>query len=243
MRNFILMLIIAATVSAFSVDTVTNFPTQMYGGSVYSASYHVNGDAIYPVYAFVDAPEDFIVTGCTQYEQWVCSISSSDFNITVRLPSNITPDNYTISTVFSANYTVPDAPVTYSGGYSGGSGGGSSSGYISTNKTKDEILKNASDAIIAGEALLNRSKPIVPVIENKTPEYTTWNPTSLPDAYILSLNKTFNAPLLASMTVTSDNPWIFWIGLILIVVFLIVYYWFMREKPKPVEIKEGVENV
>jgi hypothetical protein len=159
------------------------------------------------------------------------------------MPANIKPDTYNISVVFAANYTVPDTPVTYSGGYSSGSGGGSSSGYIARNKTKEEILKNASDAIIAGEALLNKSKPVVPVIENKTPEYTVWNPTSLPVAYINLLNKSFNAPLLASMTVTTDNSWIFWIGLILIVVFLIVYFWFMREKPKPEESKEGVANV
>ena len=44
MRNYILLALMLSSISfAFSVDTVTNFPAQMYGGSTYYATYHVNG--------------------------------------------------------------------------------------------------------------------------------------------------------------------------------------------------------
>ena len=233
MRNFILLLIIAASVSAFSVDTVTNFPSQMYGGGVYSAFYNINGDAIYPVYAFVDAPEDFAVD-CPYHNGWVCNTTNPNFNITVRMPSNIKPDDYNITVQFSANYTTPDAP-TYNGG-GGSNGGGSSGGYSIKNKTKEKELTEAEAAIKSGEDLLNKTVPAVSNASIKPPEYTNWIPDKLPDAYIKSLtNSSFNTPLLASMTGVTDNSWLFVMGLILLIILLLIIFFLTRKKPKPTE--------
>jgi len=155
MKNYILLALMLSSISfAFSVDTVTDFPVQMYGGSTYQAFYHVNGDAIYPVYAFVEAPEDFIVD-CPYYEGWVCNTTKADFNITVRMPANITPAIYNISVQFSANYTVPDAPS--SSGGSSNNGGGSFVGGSSYTPSNDETLTFSGQPLIVRRTASNRT--------------------------------------------------------------------------------------
>jgi hypothetical protein len=160
MRNVIMLLLFASIVGAFSVDTVSDFPAQKHGGETYSAFYRVNGDAVYPIYGLINVSEDMIVDNCARYDVWLCNITNQNFNITIRLPVNISPGNYNVTVIFAANYTVTDTPPPPQYRSNSGSGGGSSIGYSkpTNNKTEDafiaemnkeiERLRNETDAIL-----------------------------------------------------------------------------------------------
>jgi hypothetical protein len=109
MKQIFAILFLCAISMAFQVNTVTNFPTTMYGGGSYSASYQVDGNAVYPIYATVNAPDGMTVEGCLA---GVCTINSDDFSITVNLVSNIKPDQYNISVTFSGDYNPGNISTT-----------------------------------------------------------------------------------------------------------------------------------
>jgi hypothetical protein len=109
MKQIFAILFLCAVSMAFQVNTVTNFPTTMYGGGSYSASYHVDDNAVYPLYATVNVVDGMTVEGCPA---GVCTINSDDFSITVNLVSNITPDQYNISVTFSGEYDPGNVSTT-----------------------------------------------------------------------------------------------------------------------------------
>jgi len=183
MKLWIALLLIGLT-AAFTVNTVNDFPSQMYGGGEYHADYQIDGDAIYPFFSFVNisnaATDEITVKNCTLQTdgQWLCNATKKDFNITINLVSNLKPDNYNISVYFSGNYTVSDPALVVRSYSSSGGGSGPIYGYVTKNKTKEEILKNASDAIIEGEKLLNKTKPVENASENYSEEPTVWVPST-----------------------------------------------------------------
>jgi len=146
--KWILMLLLMwTTLGAFSVDQTEGFPSVMYGGGSYSAAYHIDGNAQFPIYAYVQAPEGVDIRGCPEL---VCNISSSDFQIIVDLPSNIKPDVYNISVYFAANYTPPVPPAIPSHSESGSGGGGSSGGVggATSSVQKVAISSPGTDAVV-----------------------------------------------------------------------------------------------
>ena len=181
MKGIFALLAIIAMTAAFQVNTITNFPTIMYGGGSYSAFYSVDSGAIYPIYAYVNAPDEMNVRGCPNN---ICNISASNFNITVDLLPNIAPNTYNISVFFSANYTVPDATPSYADSNSGG--GSVGGGYYvpkparneSEEKLQNETDKEYQDILNSLKNKTNNTIKPSASSNQSGGRNTTWNVTS-----------------------------------------------------------------
>jgi hypothetical protein len=251
MKNFILFALILASIGySFSVDTVTPFPTQMYGGGSYAATYGFESNLAGTYYSeVVITGIDGINEAVVHMDGRVCTYSPLSYScsgqlvngwnypkINITFVSNVSPEIRNITVQFSMNQFVPDAPSSGSGGSNNG-GGPSSSGYVNRNNTHAQEVAAAEEANKEYLILMNKSQPIYLPVGNMTNVSVAQPLVITPIPRNNTPTETI-VPAAASMISESGFPWWYYavgIGLLVLIIIIIAFW---PQKPKPVV--EGV---